>query len=110
MTDGEERIIEVFQQRRSRMLKSFGAAMLLIALSLGLKNVADFWPGLLGLSPRQWTALSVAQFIAGAVFAIQGFRQYRCPVCHEIVKGHDKFYLGVVLDPAKCPHCGTRLS
>ena len=110
MTDREEQIVLVFQQRRSRMLKSFGAAMLLIALSLALMNVADLWPDLLGLSARQWKALATAQFITGAVFAIRGFRQYRCPVCQEIIRGHDKFYLGVQVDPAKCPNCGARLS
>jgi hypothetical protein len=110
MTDREEQIVRVFQQRRSRMLKSFDAAMLLIALSLALMSAAGMWPDLPGLSARKWKALAAAQFIAAAVFAIRGLRQYRCPVCHEIIKGHGKFYLGVQVDPAKCPNCGTSLS
>lgn len=110
MNGGQEQVVVQFQQRRERMLKSFGAALLLIALSLGLKMISDSRPDLLGLTRLQWNALSVAQFIAGVIFAIRGFRQYRCPVCNNIVRGHDKYYLGVLLDPAKCPNCGSRLS
>jgi hypothetical protein len=110
MSNVEDHIVIQFQERRDRMLKSFGAAMLLIACSLGLKMIADSRPDLLGLSNFQWNGLAIAQFIAGAVFAVRGFRQYRCPVCNNIVRGHDKYYLGVLLDPAKCPNCGSRLS
>jgi hypothetical protein len=31
-------------------------------------------------------------------------------VCKEIVKGHDKYYLGVAIDPDQCPNCRARLS
>jgi hypothetical protein len=44
------------------------------------------------------------------VFAVKGFRQFKCPVCNEIPRGHDKYYLGVTVNPDKCPHCGTRLT
>jgi hypothetical protein len=110
MSDADDQIVVQFRQRKDRMLKGFGAAMLLIACSLGLKMISDSWPGFLGLSKLQWNALATAQFIAGMIFAIRGFRQYRCPVCSEIVRGHDKYYLGVLLNPAKCPNCGSRLS
>jgi hypothetical protein len=48
--------------------------------------------------------------MAGVVFAVRGFRQFKCPVCNEIPRRHDKYYMGVTVNPDKCPHCGTRLS
>jgi hypothetical protein len=30
-------------------------------------------------------------------------------VCDEIVKGHDRFYFGVLTDPDRCPNCRSRL-
>ncbi len=105
----QERIIAEFQQRRKRLLVNFGLAMVLIAVSLGLLQLGEDFPGFLGLSTRTWKSIGTAQFIAALFFAVSGFRQYRCPVCNEIPRAHDKFYLGAMTDPEKCPHCGTRL-
>lgn len=108
MSDIHERVVIEFQQRRRRMLHNFGFALVLFALALILVQVADFYPDLLGIGRGGWKAAAMAQLIAGIVFAVAGFLQYRCPACNEIVRGHDKYYFGVVIDPDKCPHCGAR--
>jgi hypothetical protein len=104
-----EKMIEEFQKRRKRMMVNFVFCLVLIALSLVIAQLGDSFPGFLGITKRGWSALSAAQFVAGAVFAVLGFLQYRCPSCNEIVRGHDRYYFGVVIDPDKCPNCGTRL-
>ncbi len=106
----EDQIIEIFQHRRKRMLQNFGVCMILIALSLVITQVADHFPYFLGIRRMMWVAIGIAQFVAGVVFGILGFLQYRCPVCSEIIRWHYRYYLGVTIDPDKCPNCGTRLS
>ncbi|NSW86621.1 MAG: hypothetical protein HPY84_09905 [Syntrophobacteraceae bacterium] len=106
---GKNTVVEEFERRRARMLRSFGACMLLIAFSLCVTQIADSFPGLFGIGRKGWMAFAAAQFAAGVVFALMGFRQYRCPVCHQIPRAHDKYYLGVAVDPEKCPNCGVRL-
>lgn len=105
----EEQIVEEFQRRRKRTLHYFGFCFILIALSLAITQISDSSPSLLGLTKQTWKGLGIAQFIAGVVFGIRGFFHYRCPNCNEIVKGHDKYYLGLVVDPRECPNCGARL-
>ncbi len=104
-----EGMIVEFQKRRRRMMVNFIICLVLLALSLVIAQIGDSFPGLLGLGKGGWSALSAAQFVTGVVFAILGFLQYRCPSCQEIVRGHDRYYFGVLLDPEKCPHCGARL-
>lgn len=101
--------ISEFQRRRKSMMYGFGTCASLIAFSLLLMQIVDFYPDLFGLGKRTWTSIAVAQLSAGAIFAIRGFMQYRCPVCREIPRGHDRFYLGVIVDPERCPHCHARL-
>ena len=109
MSGFDHGVIPEFQRRRRRMLLNFGFSLVLFALALLLVQFADSFPGLLGVSRRGWTAGAIAQFIAGVIFAVVGFLQYRCPVCNSIVRGHDKYPFGVVLDPGNCPKCGVRL-
>ena len=109
MANSDRRILEEFERRRKRLLQNFGFALLLFALGLALTQTGDFLPGFLGIGRRGWMAAAVAQMIAGVVFAVMGFQQYRCPVCDNIIRGHDKYYLGVLTNPGKCPECGTRL-
>ncbi len=104
-----EKIIHEFQRRRKRLMVNFIFCLVLIAFSLVIAQVADSFPGFLGISRKGWTVFSTAQFVTGVVFAVVGFLQYRCPSCHEIVRGHDRYYFGVIIDPEKCPSCGTRL-
>ncbi len=108
-SSSRENIITEFQRRRKRMLHNFGFCMILIALSLALLQLSDSYPILFGIGKNGWYALALAQFVAGVIFAITGFLQYRCPVCSEVIKGHDRYYLGVILDPDQCPHCRARL-
>jgi predicted RNA-binding Zn-ribbon protein involved in translation (DUF1610 family) len=106
----EERVIEEFQRRRQTLLRNFALAMVLIGLGLGLRQLIDSYPNFLGIGVNTWRALSIAQLISGVVFAVTGFNQYKCPVCDKILRAHDKYYLGVAINPDKCPHCGARLS
>jgi len=106
----ENQVMMEFERRRKRMLQNFGIAMLLIMLSLVIREIVDSFPDFLGIGTKGWYALAVAQFVAGVVFALQGFLQYRCPVCREIIRGHDKYYLGVAINPSRCPKCGARLN
>jgi hypothetical protein len=104
-----EQMIDEFQRRRRRLMVNFIFCLVLMALSLVLAQMGDSFPGFLGIGKRGWTIFSTAQFVTGVVFAILGFLQYRCPSCNEIVRGHDRYYFGVLIDPDKCPNCGTRL-
>lgn len=101
--------VKEFQLRRRRMFFYFGTSMILIVVSLLLMQLSDSTVSFLNLGDRQWRLLAASQFAAGLVFAVIGFKQYRCPSCNTIIRGHDRYYLGVVLDPARCPHCGKRL-
>lgn len=105
----DDQVIVEFERRRKRMLLNFAIAMMLIMLSLVLRQMVDSFPDFLGIGSNGWYALAAAQFVAGVVFALIGFLQYRCPVCKEIIRGHDKYYFGVVVNPTHCPHCGARL-
>ncbi|MFZ2444977.1 MAG: hypothetical protein WAW37_01340 [Syntrophobacteraceae bacterium] len=106
---GDDNFIREFQRRRTRMLRHFACSMVLIILALGFLQLSDLAAPFLALGLNQWRALAASQFAAAMVFAIIGFNQYRCPSCDELVRGHDIYYLGVVIDPEKCPHCGKRL-
>ena len=105
----EDGVIPEFQRRRKRMLQHFGFALLLFVLALVLMQLADTLPGLLGIGRRGWAAIAVVQMIAGVVFALVGFQQYRCPTCYRIIRGHDRYWFGVLIDPGACPQCGVRL-
>lgn len=91
------------------MMHNFGFSLVLFALALLLMQVADVYPEFLGIGHGGWKAAAVAQLISGILLAVAGFRQYRCPICNEIVRAHDKYYFGVSIDPGKCPNCGVRL-
>ena len=91
------------------MLRCFGFSMVLIILALGLLQLSGHGVSFLTVASKHWRAVAVSQFAAAMVFAVIGFSQYRCPSCHELVRGHDKYHLGVVLDPHKCPSCGRQL-
>ncbi len=105
----EQKIIDEFQQRRKRLMHAFGFCILLIALGLLILQIVDDRPTFLGVRLMAWKSFAGVQLVFGVLLAIKGFRQYRCPVCDEIVKGHDKFYFGVMTDPDRCPHCRSRL-
>lgn len=105
-----EQVIEKFQKRRRRMLQSFGLCMLLIAVALCVRQVADVYPVFLGISRNGWLVFAISQLTAGIVIGLTGFLQYRCPVCNQIARAHDRYYLGVAMDPQKCPNCGSRLN
>ncbi len=90
------------------MLGCFAFTMVLMSVGLILLQLAGHFASPAG-GAGLWRALAVSQFVAGVVFALVGFEQYRCPSCNEIIRGHDRYYLGVVIDPGKCPHCGRRL-
>ncbi len=105
----EDKIIEEFQHRRRRMMQSFGFCILLIAFGLLILQLLDNRPTFLGVKLIAWKSFAAIQLVFGVFLALRGFWQYRCPVCDEIVKGHDKFYFGVLTDPDRCPNCRTRL-
>lgn len=109
MTHVDKRVVAEFQRRRKRMLVSFGFTLTLFTLGLILLQLTDQWPALMGISHRGWKGAAIAQMISGVIIAAAGFYQYRCPVCKNILRGHDIYYLGVTLDPDKCPTCGTAL-
>lgn len=102
-------VVVEFQQRRKTMLQNFLLALILFALGLAAKQFSEAIDGFLGIGRAGWTAAAIAQLIAGVVFALRGFWQYRCPVCNEIVRAHDKYYLGTAINPMRCPRCGARL-
>ncbi|MFZ2447578.1 MAG: hypothetical protein WAW37_14580 [Syntrophobacteraceae bacterium] len=106
---GDDNFIREFQRRRTRMLRHFACSMVLIILALGFLQLSDHVAPFLAVGVKQWCALAASQFVAAVIFAIIGFNQYRCPSCDELVRGHDRYYLGVVIDPEKCPRCGKRL-
>ncbi|NLI80481.1 MAG: hypothetical protein GX443_02175 [Deltaproteobacteria bacterium] len=105
---GREVTVE-FQRRRKRLLHNFGFALALFTLGLIFMQMADLFPGLLGVGGRGWKTAAFAQLLAGLVLAVTGFLQYRCPVCNSLLRGHDSYFFGVMLNPGKCPECGTRL-
>jgi len=109
MRSSDNQVISEFQRRRRRMIHNFGFSLLLFALGLILMQLRDSCPDFLGVGHAGWSAAAMAQLIAGVVFALIGFQQYRCPVCNEIVKAHDKYYFGVAMDPSNCPKCGANL-
>ena len=108
MPNIDKEVILEFQQRRKRMMHNFGFSLVLFATGLILAQVADFYPEFLGAGHGGWMAAAVAQVVAGVIFAVVGFQQYRCPVCNEIVRGLDRYYFGVSIDPDNCPKCGAR--
>lgn len=105
----DDRFIKEFQSRRSRALHYFAFTMVLVVVALGSLQLSDQTADLFGIASRYWRAFGVAQMLAALVFAIIGFNQYRCPSCNEIIRGHDRYYLGIVFDPEECPHCGKPL-
>lgn len=105
----EEEVMVEFERRRKKMLQGFGLAIIFLMLSLMAKQIMEYHPWVLGVGRNGWYALSIAQFAASVLFAIRAFLQYKCPACNENLRGHDSYYLGTLLNPSKCPHCGTRL-
>jgi hypothetical protein len=91
------------------MMHSFGFCILLIILGLFILQVIDNRPVFLGISLPAWKSFAAVQLVLGVVMAVRGYWQYRCPVCEEIVKGHDKYYFGVLTDPERCPSCRSKL-
>ncbi len=83
--------------------------MVLIILALILQQIASSGPVFLSFGTKFWRAIAVSQFVAAVFFALIGFMQYRCPYCNEIVRGHDKYLFGLLIDPEKCPNCLKRL-
>jgi len=107
--DGDDNFVREFQRRRVRMLRYFGFSMLLMILALVCLQLSDGFVLFASMEDLNWSALATSQGIASLIFAIIGFNQYRCPACDVIVRGHDRYYLGVRIDPEKCPNCGKRL-
>jgi hypothetical protein len=108
-TRHEQEIFDEFQKRRRRMMQHFGICILLFMLGLLILQVVDTSPVFLGIHQRAWKSFAATQLLFAVGVAVRGFLQYRCPVCNEIVKGHDKYYFGVLTDPERCPHCKSRL-
>jgi hypothetical protein len=108
-TQREQEIIDEFQRRRKRLMQHFGFCILLIMFGLVILQVVDAWPAFLGIKQRAWKSFAATQLVLAVLIGVRGFLQYRCPACNEIVKGHDKFYFGVLTDPDRCPHCRRRL-
>jgi DNA-directed RNA polymerase subunit RPC12/RpoP len=105
----EEQVIDEFQRRRKRLLQYFGFCILLIMFGLVILQFIEGKPTFLGIRQMAWKSFAATQLVIAVLFGVKGYWQYRCPVCNEIVKGHDKFYLGVLTDPERCPHCGSKL-
>ncbi len=91
------------------MLRYFASSMILIILALVFLQLSDHAASFFAISNRYWRSLAVSQLVAAVVFAIIGLEQYRCPSCNEIVRGHDQYYLGVMINPKQCPRCGKHL-
>lgn len=108
-TQREQKVIDEFRRRRKRLLQHFGFCILLIMFGLVILQVIDARPTFLGIRPMAWKSFAASQLLIAVLFGVKGFLQYRCPVCNEIVKGHDKFYFGVLTDPERCPHCKSKL-
>lgn len=106
----EDRVVMEFRRRKKTMLQGFIFTMILFALGLLAKQFSEELQGFLGIGRTGWTAVAIAQLSAGVVIAVRGFLQYRCPVCNEIIRAHDKYYLGTAINPSRCPKCGARLS
>lgn len=106
---GDDNFIREFQRRRKRMLCYFASSMTLIILALVLLQLPDQTTSFFIIGGRHLRALATSQFVVAVVFALIGLNQYRCPSCNEIVRGHDRYYLGVLVDPKKCPRCGKHL-
>jgi hypothetical protein len=104
-----DRFIKEFQRRRNRVLHYFACSIVFVIVALGSLQLSDQTAAFLTIGSRYWRAFGVSQMLAAVVFSIIGFNQYRCPFCNEIVRGHDRYYLGIVFDPDECPHCGKPL-
>lgn len=108
INSGEWVIVE-FRRRRRQMRHSFLFAIALIALGLLVRQLADSFPDLFGLSRQAWSAVATGQIIAAVIIAVGGFWQYRCPACRQLLRDTNANPIGVALDPDRCPHCGARL-
>ncbi|MHC1726418.1 MAG: hypothetical protein AB9866_10485 [Syntrophobacteraceae bacterium] len=106
---GDDQFLKEFQRRKLRMLRCYAFSMILIVIALGLFQFSDEGPSFLSIESMHLRSIAVSQFIAAMVFAVIGFNQYRCPSCNELLRGHDRHYLGVLMAPEKCPGCGKRL-
>lgn len=91
------------------MLRQFACCIILVALALAFKQMAELAPNFLGMSGAFWSTLATFQLIAGVVLGAVGVWQYRCPLCEEIIRGRERDLLGVFIDPENCPNCGAPL-
>lgn len=106
----KDRVIEEFQRRRKNMLQKFAFCIILVAFALAMKQLAELTPEFLGMSNEFWSAVAIALLIVGIVLGAAGIWQYRCPVCEEIIRGHERDFPGAFLHPRNCPRCGAPLS
>lgn len=106
----QDRVIREFQRRRKNMLRKFAFCIALLALALISKQLSELMPSFLGMDNTIWSALAGFLLIAGVAFGAAGVRQYRCPICEEIIRGGKRDLMGVFLDLQNCPKCGAPLS
>jgi len=106
---GVDFFVKEFQRRRKRVLRCFAFSTALVIVALGLLEISDRAHGFFTVGSGFGRALAASQLAAALVFAVIGYNQYRCPSCNDIIKGHDRYYLGIVFDPEECPRCGKPL-
>ncbi len=105
-----KKLIKEFHRRKLQMLRCYAFSMTLVVVALVLLQFSNDLSNFFKIETQNWHAAAISQFIAAIVFLLVGFRQYRCPYCNELLRGADRNYLGVLISPDRCPHCGKKLS
>jgi hypothetical protein len=91
-----EKRIEEFKARKKRQLFTLLPLLIILALSVMIKDGSDSMP--LGLSEKSFSIMIVL-IVAGVI--VFSLKNWRCPACNA--------YLGKGFNPKFCPKCGSRL-